>query len=77
MAKTSLAKILESIFGGVVKMLTGKQFPMNMRAMHLVTKELLRDVVEQSHLMCRDDLLTALEDLVTRHCTTKMCLMPL
>ena len=50
MAETGLAHILESVFGGVEKMLTGKKFPMNMRAMRMVAEELLRDVVGKSQL---------------------------
>jgi len=33
MAETGLSEILKSVFGGVEKMLTGKKFPMNMRAL--------------------------------------------
>lgn len=72
MAGTSLAEILESVFGGVSKMLIGKKFPMNIRAMRMLTEELLRDVVQQSQLTCHDDLLTALEDLATVSRTAKM-----
>ena len=50
MAETGLAQILESVFGGFEKMLTGKKFPMNMRAMRMVAEELLRDVVGKSLL---------------------------
>lgn len=72
MAGTGLAEILESVFGGVSKMLIGKKFPMNIRAMRMLTEELLRDVVQQSQLTCHDDLLTALEDLATVSRTAKM-----
>ena len=53
-------------------MLTGKKFPMNMRAMRMVAEELLRDIVEQGQLKCHDDLMTVLEDLAGRSRTTKM-----
>ena len=33
MTETGLSEVLKSVFGGVEKMLTGKKFPMNMRAM--------------------------------------------
>lgn len=72
MAGTGLAEILESVFGGVSKMLIGKKFPTNIRAMRMLTEELLRDVVQQSQLTCHDDLLTALEDLATVSRTAKM-----
>ena len=33
-------------FGGVDKMLSGKKFPMNVRALRIVVIELLRDVID-------------------------------
>ena len=41
MAETGLAQILESVFGGVEKMLTGKKFPMNMRVIRRSCLEIL------------------------------------
>ncbi len=41
MVETGLAQILESVFGGVQKMLTGKKFPMNVRAMRLLPRSCL------------------------------------
>ena len=47
MAKSGLAQLLKSAFGGVEKMLTGKKFPQNFRALHLVAEELLRDIFKE------------------------------
>ena len=65
MEETGLAQILESVFGGVSIMLTRKKFPLNRRAICLVTEEFLRDIVGQSRLTCLDDLLTALQDITS------------
>lgn len=72
MAESGFADILSSTFGGVYKMLSGKKFPMNMRAMRMVAEELLRDIVGQSQMKCHDDLMKKLEDLSKRSRTTKM-----
>ncbi len=72
MTETGLAQILESVFGGVEKMLTGKKFPMNMRAMRLVAEELLRDVVGKGQLKGHCDFMCILEDLASKSRTAKM-----
>ena len=72
MAETGLAEILGAVFGGVGKMLTGKKFPMNIRAMRMVTEELLRHVIENNHLDCYESLMSVLEDLASKSRTTKM-----
>ena len=38
-------EILQKAFSGVEKMLTGKKFPKNLRALRMVVEELLRDVI--------------------------------
>lgn len=72
MAGSGLAEILEVVFGGVEKMLNGKKFPMNMRALRLLTEDLLREIVNQDNVSSYDDLLTVLEDLATRSRTAKL-----
>ena len=60
------------LFGGVEKMLTGKKFPMNMRAMRMVAEELLRDVVGKSQLKGYHDFMNVLENLGSKSRTAKM-----
>ena len=48
MADTGLKEVMESAFGGVTKLLSGKNFPQNVRALRLVVEELLRSISEQS-----------------------------
>ena len=45
MTGTGLSEIMKSTFAGVPKMLTGKKFPQNIRALRLVVEELLRPLL--------------------------------
>ena len=45
MANSGLEEILKAGFSGMEKMLTGKKFPMNLRALRMVVEELLRDAL--------------------------------
>ena len=72
MAETGLAQIWESVFGGVEKILTGKKFPMNVRAMRMVAEELLRDVVDKSQLNGHHHFMNVLENLGSTSRTAKM-----
>lgn len=42
MADTGIVEILSSAFGGVLKMLTGKKFPKNVRTLRMLVEDLLR-----------------------------------
>ncbi|KAH3779134.1 hypothetical protein DPMN_180613 [Dreissena polymorpha] len=42
MANSDLEDILKASFGGVNRMLTGKNFPQNVRALRMVAEEVLR-----------------------------------
>ena len=44
MENSGLEELMNSTFGGVQQMLTGKKFPQNLRALRMVVEELLRDV---------------------------------
>ena len=45
MAESGLAEIMQATFGGVTKMLSGKKFPQNVRALCMVVEELLQDIL--------------------------------
>ena len=47
MANSGLSEILESTFGGVNKMLNGKKYPQNVRALRILTEEVLRPLIEE------------------------------
>ena len=45
MGHTGVQQILETTFSGVNHMLCGKKFPQNMRALHLLVEEVLREIL--------------------------------
>ena len=47
-ANSGLTQFLMSPFRGVEKMLTGKKFPQNFRALCLFAEELLRDIFKEN-----------------------------
>ena len=47
MAGSGLYELLESTFAGVQKMMTGKHFPQNVRALRLVTEAFLRPILSK------------------------------
>jgi len=72
MAESGLEEVLKAAFGGVPRMLTGKNFPQNVRALRLVTEEVLRGIIESvdSHT----DLMPLLESKAIRSRTAKLWL---
>ena len=64
MANSSLEKLMSSAFGGVSKMLIGKKFPMNIRALSLAVLELLRGLVDE--IVDYDDLIVFLDSLAIK-----------
>jgi hypothetical protein len=42
MAETGIVEVLSEAFGGILKMLIGKKFPDNVRALRMLTEEILR-----------------------------------
>ena len=63
MKGSGLHQYLSSAFSGVSKMLIGKKFPMNMRALRLAAFEILRDHIDLENITCHDNLINALESL--------------
>ena len=62
MKGTGLEEIMSKVFGGVKKMLDGKKYPQNFRAMRIVAEELLRNVLDPSEIQTTDDLLNHLSN---------------
>ena len=46
MENTGLEEVLSDVFGGAAKMLTGKKFPQNVRALRMLAEEVLRGVLD-------------------------------
>ena len=74
MTDSGLEDILQTAFGGVAKMLSGKKFPQNIRALRLVVEELLRGIIDETGSTCYSDLMKVLEHRATQSHTTKVWL---
>ena len=78
---TGLEDVMAKAFVGVKKMLEGKKFPHNFRAMRIVAEDLLGDVIDpesfESTQQLLDSLLETLKDSKTSKVWIKMFLKPL
>ena len=72
MADTGIVEILGVAFGGVLKMLTGKKFPQNVRALRMLVEELLGPVFEKNHLESILDLKKTLDEISSESRTAKL-----
>ena len=74
MADSGLKDIMSTTFGCVDKMLQGKKYPQNIRAMRLLTEEPIRPVFEKENarLTSMGDLEDVLHELSAQSRTTKM-----
>ena len=72
MKDTGLTELLSPVFAGVSKMLSGKKFPQNVRALRMVTEELLRDLLKDKPIESNQDLMTTLEDIAVKSKTAKL-----
>ena len=64
MANSGLSSVLKAAFGSVDKMLLGKKYPMNVRALRFVVIELLRGNIDA--ISNYDELIQWLDDLCTQ-----------
>ena len=70
MKNSGLDRLMKAAFAGVEKMLVGKKFPMNVRALRIVVIELLRTIITKD--TSRDDMVSTLksiakESLLAKH----------
>ena len=72
MENSGLEEVLSDVFGGVSKMLTGKKFPQNVRALRMVAEEVLRRVHDFNILESKGDLIYVLENIAKRSKTAKL-----
>ena len=61
MAETGLSDIMSSAFAGVHKMLTGKKFPMCMRALRVVVEMILEPIINDLSIQGYEDFIATLE----------------
>lgn len=69
MANSGLEELMKAAFAGVPKMLSGKNFPMNVRALRMVVEELLRNTIPTFTLY--DDMVAELDILASQSRTAK------
>lgn len=72
MANTGLEAIMNVTFGGVAKMLIGKKYPQNVRALRMVVEELLRGVLGSEQPQTHEQLMQVLEDRSEQSRTTRL-----
>ena len=72
MQGSGLSEVLESTFAGVAKMLSGKKFPQNVRAMRLVVEELLRGIMRNENITSMDKLSSYLDKAASASKTSKL-----
>ena len=65
-----LEEVLKAAFGGVTRMLTGKNFPQNTRALRMVAVELLEPNISRAE--SHEDVVSILEKEATKSRTAKV-----
>ena len=70
MQNTGLEDIMKSAFSGVQKILVGKNYPHNVRALRIVVEELLKGILND--LRCAEDLENKRADLASKSKTSKL-----
>ena len=70
MGNSGLEEVLKAAFGGVTRMLTGKCFPQNTRALQMVAEELLQPIISRAE--SHEDLVSILEKDATTSRTAKV-----
>ena len=72
MAGSGIVEVLSEAFGGVLKMLTGKKYPDNVRALRMLVEELIRTFFQTQNMLCMDDPQHALNDTASHSRTAKL-----
>lgn len=72
MAQTGLEEVLSEQFGGVKKMLLGKKYPENVRALRMLLEELLRPIFIKATVTSMDGLKSVLDDLSMKSRTARL-----
>lgn len=72
MAGSGVVEVLSEAFGGVLKMLSGKKYPDNVRALRMLVEELIRPFFQTQNMLCMDDLQQVLNDAASHSRTAKL-----
>ena len=70
MAESGLEDVLKSSFGGVSAMLNGKKFPHNVRALRIVTEQVLQKLLETAR--SKEELMKELDKRSSKSKTTQL-----
>ena len=73
MEEGGLVKVMNAGFSGVAKMLNGKKFPQNVRALRIIAEELLRKIIQDIKVTSYDELMLHLDDVSGNSRTEKLC----
>ena len=73
MEESGLVEVMNAGFSGVAKMLNGKKFPQNVRALRIIVEELLRKIIQDSKVASYDELMLHLNDISGNSRTAKLC----
>ena len=74
MAGSGIVEVLSEAFGGVLKMLAGKTYPDNVRALRMLVEELIRPFFQIQNMLRMDDLQHSLNDTASHSRTAKLCI---
>ena len=72
MAESGLSDILSEVFGRVQKMLSGKKFSQNVRALRMMAEEVVRGLFMGHHFENTEDLMKALDQIASESRTVKL-----
>ena len=72
MGGSGMKEVLASTFGSIDKMLSGKKYPQNFRALRMLVEELLCDVVQVQGVTSFSSLIEVLNARSSRSRTAKM-----
>jgi hypothetical protein len=65
MTERGLLDILSEVLGGVPKMLSGKKFPQNVRALRMMAEEVLQSLFLNHDFTTAGDMMKALDQIAT------------
>ena len=72
MAGSDIVEVLSEAFGGALKMLTGKKYPDNVRALRMLVEKLIMPFFQTQNMLCMDDLQHALNDTASHSRIAKL-----
>jgi len=72
MVESGIADTLSAVFGGVLKMLSSKKYPQNVRALRMLVEELLRPVFAKYNLENMANLQQTLDHIASESRTAKL-----